>query len=171
MASRIPDEDFVEYLSQRALWLRRTAYALCQDWDQADDLAQIAVTRLYAHWPRAKSIGNLDGYLRRIVVNCFLDETRRPWWRRVISHDAAGLDPVAAREPDLDAALDLREALAALPPRQRATIVLRYYCDLSVEETASVLSCSPGTIKSQTSRGIESLRRKLDVHPVKEQLS
>lgn len=162
MAPHIPDEDFVEFIRQRALWLRRTAYALCQDWDQADDLAQIAVTRLYAHWPRARSFGNLDGYLHRIVVNCFLDETRRPWWRRVISHDAAGLDPVATRELDLDAALDLRAALAALPPRQRATIVLRYYCDLSVEQTAAEMSCSQGAVKSNTSRALSALRTRLD---------
>jgi RNA polymerase sigma-70 factor (sigma-E family) len=162
MAPHIPDEDFVEYMSLRALWLRRVAYLLCQDWDQADDLAQSAMTRLYAQWPRARSFDNLDGYLRRIVVNCFLDETRRPWWRRVVSHDAAGLDPLAAREFDLDAALDLRKALDALPPRQRATIVLRYYCDLSVEQTATELHCSQGTVKSNTARGLSALRTLLD---------
>jgi Sigma-70 region 2 len=67
MAPHIPDEDFVEYLTRRALWLRRVAYLLCQDWNPADDLAQSAMTRLYAQWPRARSFDNLDGYLRRIL--------------------------------------------------------------------------------------------------------
>ena len=67
--------------------------------------------------------------------------------------------PTPATEPET--ALDLAEALAAIPPRQRATIVLRYYCDLSVDETAAVLLCSPGTVKSQTWHGLAALRRQL----------
>jgi RNA polymerase sigma factor (sigma-70 family) len=67
---------------------------------------------------------------------------------------------------EADTSVDLRTALAAVPPRQRAAIVLRYYCDLSVEETATVLRCSPGTVKSQTARGLAALRRLLDSHPV-----
>lgn len=161
MAPHIPDEDFVDYLNRRALWLRRVAFLLCQDWNQADDLAQSAMTRLYAQWPRARSFDNLDGYLRRILLNCFLDETRRPWWRRLVSHEDADVHP-AAPEIDLDASLDLRNALAALPPRQRATIVLRYYCDLSVEQTAAELQCSQGTVKSNTSRGLTALRALLE---------
>lgn len=160
-STHIPDEDFVEFMSQRALWLRRVAYLLCQNWDQADDLAQSAMTRLYAQWPRARSFDNLDGYVRRIVVNCFLNETRRPWWRRLVSQEEAAVDP-AAPQTDLDTSLDLREALAALPPQQRATIVLRYYCDLSVEQTAAELHCSQGTVKSNTARGLSALRALLN---------
>ncbi len=63
---------------------------------------------------------------------------------------------------DHDTALDLRAALAALPRRQRATLVLRFYCDLNVDQTAHVLSCSPGTVKSQTAKGLRSLRLALD---------
>jgi RNA polymerase sigma-70 factor (sigma-E family) len=162
MASHIPDEDFVEYMTLRALWLRRVAYLLCQDWNLADDLAQSAMTRLYAQWPRARSFDNLDGYLRRILINCFLDETRRPWWRRLVSPEDGDADPAPAPEFDLDASLDLRNALAALPPRQRATVVLRFYCDLSVEQTAAELHCSQGTVKSNTSRGLTALRALLE---------
>ena len=168
-AERTDAELFTEYVAARGPWLRKVAYLLCQDWHRADDLVQTSIIKLYARWPRAGEIENIDGYARKIVVNTFLAEQRSPWWRRTTPwHEEPLTQQVAA---DLDASLDLAAALAALPPRQRAAIVLRYYCDLSVEEAASVLSCSPGTIKSQTSRGIDSLRRKLDVRPVKEQLS
>jgi RNA polymerase sigma-70 factor (sigma-E family) len=163
MADPIPDGDFVEYITQRSLWLRRVAYLLCQDWHRADDLAQTAMTRLYAAWPRARQVENLDGYLRRILINSYLTEQRKPWWRR----QAEELFPADLPAPDADhdAVMDLRRALAILPPRQRAAIVLRYYCDLSVEQTAAELGCSNGTVKSQTSRGLEALRRILASQP------
>ncbi len=157
MAPHIPDGDFVEYMAAHALWLRRVAYLLCQDWDQADDLAQTAMTKLYAHWPRARKVENLDAYLRTILVNTFLSEARRPWWKRIALLDHVA-DDLPAETPDLDASLDVRDALADLPPRQRATLVLRYYCDLTVEQTAAELGCSQGTVKSNTSRGLASLR-------------
>ena len=169
MTAERTDAAFTEYVAARGPWLRKVAFLLCQDWHRADDLVQNSIIKLYARWPRAEEIDNIDGYARKVVVNTFLAEERSPWWRRTAPWPEQPRAQQAAA--DLDAALDLADALAALPPRQRAAIVLRYYCDLSVEEAASVLSCSPGTIKSQTSRGIESLRRKLDVRPVKEQLS
>jgi len=137
MAPHIPDGDFVEYMTGRSLWLRRVAFLLCQDWDQADDLAQTAMTKLYAQWPRASGFENLDAYLRTILVNTYLSETRRPWWRRLVSHDVIGVDPLVEM-PDVETALDLRDALTALPPRQRTTIVLRYYCDVLNEGPANV---------------------------------
>lgn len=169
MTARRTDAAFTEYVAARGPWLRKVAFLLCQDWHRADDLVQNSIIKLYARWPQAEKIQNMDGYARKVVINTFLAEQRSPWWRRAVPwHEQQRAQQGA---PDLDAALDLAAALAALPPRQRAAIVLRYYCDLSVDETASVLSCSPGTVKSQTSRGIESLRRNLDVRPVKEQLS
>lgn len=160
---------FTEYVAARGLWLRKVAFLLCQDWHRADDLVQHSLIQLYARWPQAEKIHNMDGYARKVVINTFLAEQRSPWWRRAVPWtEQSRTQEVAA---DLDAAIDLSAALSALPPRQRAAIVLRYYCDLSVDETASVLSCSAGTVKSQTSRGLASLRRKLDVLPVKEQLS
>jgi RNA polymerase sigma-70 factor (sigma-E family) len=162
---------FTEYVAAKGPWLRKVAFLLCQDWHRADDLVQNSIIKLYARWPQAEQIANLDGYARKVVVNTFLAEQRSPWWHRVVlRQEHPGTAQLAV---DLDAALDLADALAALPPRQRAAIVLRYYCDLSVEDAAEVLSCSPGTIKSQTSRGLDALRRKLDVRPVnvKEQLS
>jgi RNA polymerase sigma-70 factor (sigma-E family) len=153
------DTEFTEYVQARLTWLRRVAYLLCQDWDRADDLAQAAVTRLYVHWGKASSADQIDGYVRSILVREFLGARRSAWARRVVL--ASPVPEVAGLSPDRDAALDLRRALALLPPRQRATLVLRFYCDLSVDQAAQVLGCSAGTVKSQTAKGLGALRRML----------
>lgn len=169
MADHQPDRDYVDFVSGRVLWLRRIAFLLCQDWHHADDLAQTALTKLYAAWPKARDADNPDAYLRTILVNTYINEIRRPLWKRLVTADAGMLTEVADRRPDhtpdSDAMLDLRAALTELPPRQRAVVVLRYYCDLSVEQTAAELRCSPGTVKSQTARGLASLRRILEAQP------
>ncbi|WP_410633964.1 SigE family RNA polymerase sigma factor [Amycolatopsis sp. cmx-4-83] len=158
-------DDFTEYVTARAGWLRKVAYLLCGDWHRADDLVQSAITRLYANWARASRADNLDGYARRTLVNTFLAEQRTSWWRRV---DLRGTEHERS-EPgeDVDAALDLRAALARLPARQRATVVLRYFSDLPVSETAQALGCSEGTVKSQTSKAVETLRELLGT-PIRE---
>jgi RNA polymerase sigma-70 factor (sigma-E family) len=144
-------------------WLRRVAYLLCQDWHRADDLVQTAITKLYVHWRRVSKLENLDAYVRAVLVNTYLAEQRTTWWRRVVPIQSPRERDAAAVTADLDVALDLAAALAALPARQRAAVVLRHYCDLSVEEAADVLQCSPGTVKSQTSRGLATLRAALAV--------
>jgi len=153
------DVAFTEYVVAKSPWLRKVAFLLCQDWHRADDLVQNSIIKLYVQWPQAEKIENLDGYARRIVVNAFLSEQRSPWWRRVVlRHEESEVESGSAAVAEAETALDLADALAAIPPRQRATIVLRYYCDLSVAETALALSCSTGTVKSQTARGLEALR-------------
>jgi RNA polymerase sigma-70 factor (sigma-E family) len=152
--------DYVEYVEGRLASLRRLAYLLCQDWHGADDLVQATVTRLLTHWPRAARMDNVDAYVRTIMVRAFLGERRSPWFRRVLlSGEQADGAAVCA---DPDAVLDVRAALTAIPPRQRATLVLRFYCDLDIEQAATALGCSPGTVKSQTSKGLSSLRRMLE---------
>lgn len=153
------DEEYTAYVRARLGWLQRIAYLLCQDWSRADDLVQVALTRLYVNWRRAGSVDNLDGYARTVLVRVFLAEQRGGWWKRVsVVRDTP---EAATAPPDQDMQLDLREALKGLPPRQRAVVVLRFYCDLSVEQTADALDCSSGTVKSQTSRGLASLRHAL----------
>jgi len=154
------DEDFTGYVQARLAWLRRVAYLLCQDWQNADDLVQTAITSLYVHWRRAGAMENIDGYARTILVRAFLTERRAGWARRVTL--AGRVPDTPARAPDADGALDVRAALAGLPPRQRATLVLRFYCDLNVDQAAKVLGCSAGTVKSQTAKALASLRRALD---------
>lgn len=165
MAKQTRAEEFTEYVASRSNWLRRVAYLLCGDWHRADDLVQETITKLYVNWSRAARVENLDGYARRVLVNTFLAEQRSPWWRRTV-RSATDPDEASARAVDLDAALDLRRALAALPPRQRATVVLRYYCDLSIEQAAEALGCSSGNVKSQSSRALDALRGALDPRPV-----
>ena len=154
------DADFAEYVAARMMSLRRLAYLLCQDWHQADDVVQSAITKLYVHWVRASAADNVDAYVRGIVVREFLHERRTAWARRV---SLPGQMPdSSAVTADLDASLDLKTAIAGLPPRQRATLVLRFYCDLSVDQAAQALGCSPGTVKSQTAKALTTLRRWLD---------
>ncbi|GAA1018044.1 RNA polymerase sigma24 factor [Acrocarpospora pleiomorpha] len=156
------DAEFTDYVSGKALWLRKVAYLLCGDWHHADDLVQTTITRLYVNWPRVRAAENMDGYVRTVLVNVYLAERRSPWGRWLPLFDGDEESPGA----DLDSVLDLRTALAALPPRQRATLVLRYYCDLTVQETARTLGCSQGNVKSQTARGIDHLRRLLHGYAV-----
>jgi RNA polymerase sigma-70 factor (sigma-E family) len=153
------DAEFTEYLAARLGSLRRVAYLLCRDWAGADDLVQGAITKLYVQWSRARAVEHIDSYARAIVVREFLSQQRSGWARRV-SLDARVPDRPAAAA-DHEAALDVRSALAALPPGQRATLVLRFYCDLNVDQAARVLGCSPGTVKSQTAKGLDALRRAL----------
>jgi RNA polymerase sigma-70 factor (sigma-E family) len=140
-------------------WLRRLAYLLCQDWQRADDLVQATITRLYMHWGRASAVEHTDGYVRTILVREYLSERRSGWARRV---SLTAEPPDTPSVPgDREGSLDLRAALAGLPLRQRATLVLRFYCDLNVDQAAQLLGCSPGTVKSQTAKGISALRREL----------
>jgi RNA polymerase sigma-70 factor (sigma-E family) len=153
------DAEFTEYVMARVAELRRLAYLLCQDWHLADDLVQDTITRLYARWWRVRTVEHVEAYARTVLVRQFLTERRSGWVRRVT------IGPVPDRPgpgADHEAALDLRAALTGLPPRQRATLVLRFYCDLTIDQTAGMLGCSPGTVKSQTAKGLDGLRRALE---------
>lgn len=151
------DAEFTEYAQARLSWLRGLAYVLCQDWQRADDVVQSALTRLYVHWGTARSASSPDAYARTIVVREFLREQRSAWSRRVV----LTRQPPDSAIPEGTAAADLglREALARLPAGQRAVLVVRFYCDLSVDQAARVLGCSPGTVKSQTAKRLATLRR------------
>lgn len=143
--------------------LRRTAYLMCGDWHQADDLVQTALVKLYVAWRRVRGGDQPDAYVRRILTRCYLDERRRPW-RRESPVDTIDDKPSEVRATeDL---IDLQSALARLPARQRATLVLRYWADASVAQTADALECSEGTVKSQTARAIAALRQQLAELPL-----
>lgn len=148
--------EYVEYVESRLPWLRKIAFLLCQDWHRADDVVQSTITLLYVHWAKASRADNLDGYVRTVLTRVFLGERRSGWFRRVDLRAEPVERPV---EPvDTATVLAMRAALGGVPPRQRATLVLRYYCDLTVEETAAALGCSVGTVKSQTNRGLTAMR-------------
>ncbi len=150
------DAEFADFVATREASLRRLAILLCRDWHRADDLVQAAITKLYVHWPKARAADNIDAYVRAILIREFLEERRSSWIRRVTL--TSQLPDRSAAAPDPETALDLQAAIAALPPRQRATLVLRFYCDLPVEQAAQVLGCTSGTVKSQTAKAITSLR-------------
>ena len=157
MGSVKQDEEFAEYVaaSRPALW--RTAYLLCGNVAQADDLVQSAMLKLYVAWPRLVRGDRLDGYTRRIIANSHIDEIRRPWRRE--SEPLEGHEPVAEMTNDDHSALI--RALKALPAGQRRVVVLRHYWGLSVGETASDLGISEGGVKSQCAIGLHKLEEAL----------
>ncbi|MDX6280163.1 MAG: hypothetical protein QOH03_1234 [Kribbellaceae bacterium] len=156
------DRDYVEFVEASSTTLRRTAYLVCGDWHRADDVVQDALYKLYLSWAKVDRSGNPLAYARRIVINAALDIGRRPW-RREVSTDSP---PERARNDDTaDAYAERDEVLSALlelAPRQRACIVLRYYEDLSIEQTAEILDVTQGTVKSQAARGLETLRHTIN---------
>ncbi len=158
-------DDFAEFFA--STWPRayRIAYAVAGDAGRAEDACQAAFARAYVSWRRVRAADRPEAYVRRMVLNEVLDQRRRAWRRHEQSHAEPGLvqrrevsesDLTGYQVTDREA---LWAAVATLPPRQRAVIVLRYYEDLSEREIADVLSCSSGTVKSQASRALAALRR------------
>ncbi|MFD7655304.1 SigE family RNA polymerase sigma factor [Actinosynnema sp. NPDC059797] len=166
------DSEFGEYVDARALVMRRTAYLLCGDWHRAEDLVQTALTKLYVAWPRLRRDGAVDAYARKVLVRTAIDESRLAFRRRETVVDTVPEVPApepASALPGAGADLDVRRALAALPPGQRAVVVLRYWEDLSVTETARLLGRTEGTVKSQAAKGLAALRALLGRGVMEEQ--
>ncbi len=164
---RQDEERYLEFATGQARPLRRTAYLLCGDWHLAEDLVQSVLIKMYRSWSRLERHGDLTAYVRRVLLRTWVDEWRRPFRRWEQSHDTIPDAPDVSAEPDaiahrMDARSSVHRALLTLPPRQRATIVLRYFDDLSVAQTAAALACSEGNVKSQTARGLRTLREHLD---------
>jgi RNA polymerase sigma factor (sigma-70 family) len=152
---RLGDEaEFKEYVAARSLALRRTAYLMCGDWHQAEDLVQTALLRLYRSWSKVQRSDSRDAYVRQVLVRCLIDERRRSWRRE---RPFAELPEAGPHMRDEDGASgedgrsgsgfeirlgnrdEIFAALAKVPPRQRATLVLRYWEDMSIEQAAYVL--------------------------------
>ena len=158
MSLRPSDEQFTAFVNDAWRPLYRTAYLLLGDHGGAEDLVQATLIKTYGAWGRIREHGAAHGYARTVLHNEARSLFRRSDWRREIASDdlpEAGYESDPAERP---AALD---ALRLLPARQRAVVVLRFYEDLSVEQTAHALGCSPGTVKSQTSHALSKLRRLL----------
>lgn len=152
------DRAFTEFAVSSRGRLRSTAYLMCGDWDRAADHVQEALIRVYVNWPKLVRNGSEVAYARRAVVSVFLDASRKRSNRErptELDLSAASPEDVAGSVADREA---LMAALAGLPERQRACVVLRYFEDLDVRETAEALGCSEGNVKSQTSRAIASLK-------------
>lgn len=152
------EERFQEFVRARWSHLVRTAYLLTGDAHHAEDLTQTALAKAFRSWRRVARADNPEAYVRRMLVSCNSDRFRK---RRVTEAltaappETAGRDEAASWADERSA---LMTALAGLPPRQRAVVVLRYWEDLSEAEVADALGCSPGTVKSQASKGLAKLR-------------
>ena len=157
-------EEFRAFALDRSLRLHQSAYLLCGDWHLAHDIVQDTLVNVYRHWSRVRQADSPDAYVRRILIN----EARDRWRRRdkavpVADVGAEPADAVIADATDDIARRDgLLRALVELPHQQRATVVLRYLEGLSQAETAQVLGCSEGTVKSQSSRALATLRKYLE---------
>ncbi|MEJ3742222.1 SigE family RNA polymerase sigma factor [Actinomycetes bacterium KLBMP 9797] len=157
------NDDFRDYVSTRLEGWRRTAYLLCGDWHTADDVVSAALMRVYRHWRRVSTMDNPDAYVRQALVRTWLNERRRPWRREMLA-GATMPDPPSSRagpEASVTDRMTVLALLAELPAKRRAVLVLRYFCDLSVEDTAVALGCSTGNVKSQTARALGALRARL----------
>ncbi|WP_250008268.1 SigE family RNA polymerase sigma factor [Actinoplanes sp. M2I2] len=152
-------EDFRLFVQGIADSLHRTAYLLCGDWHLADDLVQEALAKTYSHWRKVQRADNPTAYVRRILIN----ESRRGRRRNVaqLGADVPEL-AVADMSDSVVNRAELLQALQSLTARQRATVVLRFLEGLSERETAAILRCSEGTVKSQTSRALIKLKSVLD---------
>jgi RNA polymerase sigma-70 factor (sigma-E family) len=150
----------------------RLAYALTGDQGHAEDVAQAAFARAYAYWPKVRRTENPEGYVRRIVIN----ENRNRFRKQRVAERLTDAPPESARadttssdttSSDTTRQYDDRSALMAalqrLGPRQRAVIVLRYWLGLTEAEAAAELNCSVGTVKSQTSRALATLRQNAEL--------
>jgi RNA polymerase sigma-70 factor (sigma-E family) len=159
MRSRELEVSFEDFVRARADSLLRTALLTGQRRAEAEDLVQVALERAYRHWPRICGAEGPERYVRRILASASADRWRRLGRRPEQALPAAGPGPVVADRTGEIADRDyLLRALAGLPPRQRAVLVLRYFDDLSEAETAQMLGCSVGTVKSQAARGLARLR-------------
>ncbi|MGQ0847047.1 MAG: SigE family RNA polymerase sigma factor [Sporichthyaceae bacterium] len=151
------DAEFVAFVAASQPRLTRIAYLMCGDWQRAEDVVQTVLARLYPRWSRVCAKGDPLAYVRQSLLNAVIDERRRPWRRERPVAEFAEDVSVPASDVDLGAVA----ALARIPARQRAVVVLRYVDGLSIAETAHELGISEGTVKSQAARGIAALRAAL----------
>jgi RNA polymerase sigma-70 factor (sigma-E family) len=147
-------DNFDAFVTARSRGLLRTAYLLTHDHGLAEDLVQTALAKAWFAWSRIEG-GDPEPYVRRVMIN-----TYSTWWRRRWNGEqATGELPDSGTDPSpVEQRHDVWQALMNLPRRQRAVIVLRFYEDLTEAQTAEILGCAVGTVKSQTSKALARLR-------------
>ena len=166
---RAEDEtEFREFVVAQMSQLRKLAYVTCGNWHTAEDAVANALIKLYPRWRR---LDRPDLYVKTAVYRAAIDETRRPWRRERSSGDAVPEVAAGDTSGETDERLRVWAALRTVPPRQRAAVILRHHQGLSIDDTATILGCSVGTAKSQTSRGLAKLRDILGTQDTVEELS
>ncbi len=152
--------EFAEFVSARSPALHRAAYLMVGDVSLAQDLVQEALTRTYVAWPRLRDTSKAEAYTRKAITTTAISWFRRKSWGerptdRVDDRGAAGHEDGVAQHQWL------WQAMLSLPVRQRAAVVLRYYEDLTEAQTAEAMGCAVGTVKSQVSAALSTLRERL----------
>ncbi|MEU5727067.1 SigE family RNA polymerase sigma factor [Micromonospora sp. NPDC047738] len=149
--------EFTAFVEATAPRLRRTAYLMCRDWHLAQDLTQITFAKMYAAWGRIRHATNLEAYSRRVLMNAVFDQKKRRSHAELV---LAELPEAAHRRPDdtVELHVALLQALAALPIRDQAILVLRHWEDQSVETVAGILNVSVSVVKTQNARALNRLR-------------
>ncbi|MFI5611997.1 RNA polymerase sigma factor [Amycolatopsis sp. NPDC051903] len=154
-------QSFTDVARDRApLWCR-VSFLMCGDWALAEDIVQVTLVRLYQRWHRLEPAG-IEAYARKVMARLVIGAARRPHRRGEVLTTPPERPH---REASPEDGADVRAALATLGPRQRAVLVRRFYCDLSVAETAATLKISEGTVKSQSARALATLRTLLSSGP------
>ena len=148
-------EEFTEFAAAASPRLRRTAFLLCGDWQAAEDLTQATLAKVFVAWRRISRRDAALSYATRTLAITYLAAQRR----RRVSELLTSRPPGRAADPGTpELRVVVLDALATLPPKARAVVVLRYWEDLSVEQVAVLLGCSPGNVKSQSARSLDKLR-------------
>ncbi|GAA2711078.1 SigE family RNA polymerase sigma factor [Actinoplanes palleronii] len=161
------DEEFTAFVEAAGTRLRRSAYLMCRDWHLAQDLTQQTLAKMYAVWGRIRQDTNLEAYSRRVLMNTVFDQRRRRSGSEVVLAELPEHpDRTAPGTPELR--VTLVDALARLPVRDRAILVLRHAEDHSVETVAAILGVSASVVKMGNARALARLRTLLDGHPLED---
>ena len=161
-----PFESFDVFVATHSKALVRCAYLIVGDASTAQDVVQIALVKVAKRWESVVAGGHPLPYVRSAVVHAAISWRRRKWHGEIPNGalpDHPGVDALNA----VDNRDRLRRALAELPRRQRAAVVLRHYLDLDEAATAAALGCSVGTVKSQTAKGLARLRASIDSETIR----
>jgi RNA polymerase sigma-70 factor (sigma-E family) len=149
---------FAEFVAARSGSLHRAAYLMVGDVGLAQDLVQEALTKTYVAWPRLRDPGNAEAYTRKAITTTAISWFRKKSWYGERPADLLPETPNMGHADAVAVHTSLMHALGQLPPRQRAVIVLRFYEDLTETQTAAVLGCAVGTVKSQGASALQKLR-------------
>ncbi|MFE4368024.1 SigE family RNA polymerase sigma factor [Streptomyces sp. NPDC056835] len=156
------EEGFARYVIGARPALRRNAFLLVGDWHAADDLVQQTLITLYRRWEHLDQHDKLSGYTRTVMVRLFLSDRRNHRWTRERLVDSTPEpEPTPAEAARIEDRIVLLDALATLSAKQRSLVYLRYWEDLSVEESARIMNCSSSTVRSSSSRALRILRERL----------
>jgi RNA polymerase sigma-70 factor (sigma-E family) len=149
------EEEFADFAGAVSARLQGMAFLLCGDWHTAEDLVQATLVKVFLSWRRIRRQEAVHAYATRTLVNTYLAHRRL---RRTAEIPTSEFPERVAEPPAPETRMVVLAALATLPPRARAVVVLRYWADLSVDQAAAALGCSPGAVKSQSARALDKLR-------------